>query len=91
MSFYEIVELINGDVALQRPDDEKNEPLVTIRFSEESLAFLGEAKFDVAKAMIEAGMEAAGDVADQQSEAMLNDFTDDMLDDSSDYEKLLLH
>ena len=91
MSFYEIVELMNGDVALQRPDDEKNEPLVTIRFSEESLAFLGEAKLDVAKAMIEAGMDAAGDVADQQSEAILNDLADDCSDDISDYEKLMLH
>jgi len=91
MSFYEIVELMNGDVALQRPDDEKNEPLVTIRFSEESLAFLGVAKFDVAKAMIEAGMEAAGEVADQQSEALLSDVADEMSDDIRDYEKLMLH
>ncbi len=91
MSFYEIVELMNGDVALQRPDDEKNEPLVTIRFSEESLAFLGVAKFDVAKAMIEAGMEAAGDLAEQQSELMLSDSVEDFTDEMSDYEKLMLH
>ncbi len=91
MSFYEIVELMNGDVALQRPDDEKNEPLVTIRFSEESLAFLGVAKFDVAKAMIEAGMEAAGDLAEQQSELMLRDSVEDFTDEMSDYEKLMLH
>lgn len=86
-SFYEIVELLNGDVALARADDEKNEPLVTIRFSEESLAFLGEEKFLVAKAMIEAGMEAAGDIADQQAEAML----DDVIEELSDTEKLMLH
>ena len=86
-SFYEIVELLNGDVALARTDDEKNEPLVTIRFSEESLAFLGEEKFLVAKAMIEAGMEAAGDIADQQAEAMLDDVTEEL----SDTEKLMLH
>lgn len=86
-SFYEIVELLNGDVALARADDEKNEPLVTIRFSEESLAFLGEEKFLVAKAMIEAGMEAAGDIADQQAEAML----DDVAEELSDTEKLMLH
>lgn len=91
MSFYEIVELMNGDVALQRLDDETNEPLVTIRFSEETLAFLGEAKFDVAKAMIEAGMETAGDVADQQSQGLLNDLTDDLSDDIGEYEKLMLH
>ena len=86
-SFYEIVELTNGDVALQRPDDEKNEPMLTIRFSEESLAFLGEAKFNVAKAMIEAGMEAAGDLADQQAEGGLDDLTEEL----ADYEKLMLH
>ena len=86
-SFYEIVELINGDVALARTDDEKNEPLLTIRFSQESLAFLGEEKFIVAKAMIEAGMEVAGDIADQQAEARL----EDLPDDSSDIQKLMLH
>ncbi len=72
-SFYEIVELTNGDVTLQRTDDENAQPLVTIRFSEESLAFLGEAKFNVAKAMIEAGMDAAGEVADQQAEGFAED------------------
>ena len=86
-SFYEIIELINGDVALARADDEKNEPLVTIRFSDESLAFLGEEKFMVAKAMIEAGMEAAGEIADQQAERML----DDLLEETGDSEKLMLH
>lgn len=86
-SFYEIIELINGDVALARADDESNEPLVTIRFSSESLAFLGEEKFNVAKAMIEAGMEAAGDIADQQAESMLEELADEL----SDTEKLMLH
>ncbi|HCS62870.1 MAG TPA: hypothetical protein DIW64_01620 [Cellvibrio sp.] len=86
-SFYEIIELLNGDVALARADDEKNEPLVTIRFSQESLAFLGEEKFLVAKAMIEAGMEVAGDIADQQAEVML----DDVLEELSETEKLMLH
>lgn len=86
-SFYEIIELMNGDVALARADDENNEPLVTIRFSPESLAFLGEEKFSVAKAMIEAGMEAAGDIADQQAEAVLEDFADEL----DNIEKLMLH
>lgn len=86
-SFYEIVELINGDVALQRVDSETNEPLVTIRFSQESLAFLGEEKFLVAKAMIEAGMEAAGEIADRQAEAQF----DDAFEALSDIEKMMLH
>ena len=86
-SFYEIIELTNGDVTLARADDENNEPLVTIRFSAESLAFLGEDKFNIAKAMIEAGMEAAGDIADQQAEAM----NEDVIEELSDVEKLMLH
>lgn len=85
-SFYEIVELANGDVALQRADDDSQEPLVVIRFSEESLMFLGEAKFNVAKAMIEAGMEAAGDVADQQAESVFDEHATEQ-----DEDKLMLH
>lgn len=86
-SFYEIIELTNGDVALQRADSETGEPLVTIRFSQESLAFLGEEKFMVAKAMIEAGMEVAGEIADQQAEAQL----DGSFDELTDLEKMMLH
>lgn len=73
-SLYEIVELPNGEIALQRADEagvDGAEPLVSIRFSEESLYFLNGAKLDVAKAMIEAGLEAAGDVEDDDS----NDFS----------------
>ncbi|UTF60943.1 hypothetical protein [Gilvimarinus sp. DA14] len=66
-SLYEIVELANGDVVLQRADEE-GEPLLCIKFSTESLSFMREGKFDIAKAMIEAGMEAAGDLADAEPE-----------------------
>jgi len=41
-TLYEIVELANGEIALQRAD-ETGEPLVAIRFSSESLYFLNEA------------------------------------------------
>lgn len=66
-SFYEIRELPDGDVVLLRTGDD-GEPLVTIRFSAESLAFLGEGRFEVAKAMIEAGMDAASDLAERYQE-----------------------
>jgi hypothetical protein len=63
-SFYEILELPSGDIVLKRGDEENaKNPLVTIRFSAESLAFLGAGRFEVAKAMIQAGMEAASDLA----------------------------
>lgn len=62
-SLYEIVELSNGDVALRRIDsDEGSEPLVCIKFSEESLFFLGEAKLDVARSMIEAGLDNVSEI-----------------------------
>ena len=64
-SLFEIVELPNGEIVLQRADDageRQGEPLVSIKFSEESLYFLNDAKYDVAKAMIEAGLEIASDM-----------------------------
>ena len=72
---YEIIELSTGEIALRRAAEE-GEPLVVIKFSEESLHFLKDAKYEVAKAMIEAGMEAAGDMAmasvESESDADLN-------------------
>ena len=58
---YEIVELENGDVALRRADEEA-EPLVSIRFCSKSLSLVDEAKFEVAKAMLEAGLDAVADL-----------------------------
>ncbi len=60
-AFLEIVELPNGDIALRRPDD-KDDPLVSIHFSEESKHFLGDIRHLVAKAMIEAGIQAVQDM-----------------------------
>ena len=77
-SLYEIVELTNGEVVLRHADDEQAEPLVRICFSQESLQYLGDAKFAVAKAMIEAGMDAAS----EGSDALLDDFVDDDIKDS---------
>lgn len=56
-SFYEIVVLPGGDVVLQRVDDGR-EQLVRITFSEEVRSFLGNTSVHVAKAMIDAGLDA---------------------------------
>ncbi|VUD66243.1 hypothetical protein TDB9533_03539 [Thalassocella blandensis] len=72
-TLYEIIELPNGDIALQRADEE-GEPLVSIRFSKESMYFLNDAKIEVAKAMIEAGLEAAGEIHDQSDAELEEDF-----------------
>jgi len=56
VSLLEIVVLPNGDISLQRAN-EKDEPLISISFSEEVQEFLLDAKMDMAKVMIDAGVE----------------------------------
>jgi hypothetical protein len=63
-SFLEIVELANGDIALQRSEEE-GEPLVVIQFSEESRVYLMDATLEVARAMIQAGIQTAAKLAEQ--------------------------
>ena len=64
-SLYEIIELPNGDVVLRRADED-GEPLVSIRFSEESTYFLKGGKFEIAKAMLETGMEVASELTESE-------------------------
>ncbi len=76
-SFYEILELSSGEIVLRRSGDESSqEPLVTLKFSEDSIAFLGAGRFEVAKAMIEAGMEAASEMAMENQKDSLDDVAD---------------
>ena len=53
MSFFEIVVLPNGDIALKRGND-NDEPLIRISFSREVEGFSEESKIYLAKVMIEA-------------------------------------
>ena len=57
-SLLEIVDLGDGEIVLQRADDD-SEPMVTIRFSDETRLYLMDNGLDVAKAMIQAGIQAA--------------------------------
>ena len=61
-SILEIVELSDGEVVLQRAE---GEPLVSIRFSEESRLYLMDHGLEVARAMIQAGIQAAAELAEQ--------------------------
>ena len=63
-SILEIIELSDGEVVLQRSEDE-GEPLLTMRFSEESRIYLRGNGLEVARAMIQAGLQAAADLAEQ--------------------------
>ena len=64
-SFLEIVEMPNGDIVLQRSDEEDAEPLVLIQFSEESRIYLMDGTLEVARAMIQAGIQAAANMAEE--------------------------
>ncbi|MDX1451106.1 MAG: hypothetical protein R3183_01010 [Oleiphilaceae bacterium] len=70
-SFLEIVELEDGEYALQRMDS-TDEPLVIIRFSEEVGEFLKEHEAAIAKAMIGAGVQAASSLSKAIIEAEEN-------------------
>jgi hypothetical protein len=74
-SFLEIVEMPNGDIVLQRADDD-GEPMVLIQFSEESRIYLMDGTLEVARAMIQAGIQAAAQLA-EQGEIDLGDFADE--------------
>ena len=63
-SVLEIVDLGDGEIVLQRADGD-SEPLVVIRFSEESRLYLMDNGLEVARAMIQAGMQAAAMIAEQ--------------------------
>lgn len=63
-SLYEIVMLPDGEVVLQRANDE-GEPLIRISFSEEAKFYLSDTTIDIAKAMIDAGIEAVEDLSNE--------------------------
>ena len=63
-SLLEIVDMGDGEIVLQRADDD-SEPLVTIRFSEESQLYLMDNGLEVAKAMIQAGIQAAAALSEE--------------------------
>ncbi|MAD57556.1 MAG: hypothetical protein CMK44_03145 [Porticoccus sp.] len=56
MSFFEIVVLPNGDIALKR-DNDIDEPIIRISFSTDVDGLSEESKINVAKAMIDAGID----------------------------------
>ena len=66
--FLEIVQLADGEIVLKRSDEE-GDPLVEIRFSEESKDYIGDAGIDIAKAMIQAGIQAATHLNEARLEA----------------------
>jgi hypothetical protein len=74
-AFLEIVELPDGRVVLRRGDDK--ESLVTLEFSADARAFLQGQQVEVAKAMLNVGVQMAGrlaegDLLDEQASRVLH-------------------
>ena len=65
-SLFEIVETSDGEIVLKRADDD-SAPLIRINFSEEALDYLGEMKNEIGQAMISAGVQAVGNIYDQEN------------------------
>jgi hypothetical protein len=63
-SLLEIVDLGDGEIALQRADDD-GEALVTIQFSDETRLYIMDQGLEVAKAMIQAGLQAVAQISEQ--------------------------
>jgi hypothetical protein len=61
-AFLEIVELSDGRIALRRAEDEQS--LVTLDFSADAKAFLQGQHIEVAKAMLNVGLQMAGRMAE---------------------------
>ena len=63
-SLLEIVDRGNGEIVVRRANDD-SEPLVTIQFSDEARAYMMDNGLEVAKAMIQAGMQAAAVISER--------------------------
>ncbi|HSG61918.1 MAG TPA: hypothetical protein VLA24_10875 [Pseudomonadales bacterium] len=81
-SLIEIVQLPSGEIVVRRVDTEGErsdaEPLAKIIFSADARDFMGDATMEVARAMIQAGLDTVSELMDEM------DDTDDALDNSDD-------
>ena len=86
---FEIIETSEGEFILKR-SGESGEGLVRISFSKEAANFLGNASVDIARSMIEAGLQEVEAIIDEQMEA--EDSPDDSQEDAElDLSDRVLH
>ncbi|WP_372860538.1 hypothetical protein [Spongiibacter sp.] len=64
LSYLELVELANGDIVLQRSEGDE-QPLVMIRFSGKAREQISGSCLEIARAMVQAGLEAAQVVSEE--------------------------
>lgn len=63
-SLLEIIDHGDGEIVLQRAESDA-EPLVTVSFSEEARLYIMDNSLEVAKAMIQAGIQAAAVISER--------------------------
>lgn len=71
-AFLEIIELENGDVVLQRDEDDAK-PMVRIHFSDEARQYMQEYAVDVGRVMIQAGIQAVSQLNEQREAGRVSD------------------
>ena len=64
LSYLELVELANGDIVLQKAESDEK-PLLVIQFSDETRRHITGSCLEVARAMVQAGLEAAAVMDDE--------------------------
>ncbi|MFL3654594.1 MAG: hypothetical protein ACJ04P_05930 [Halioglobus sp.] len=68
-SLLEIVDRGDGEIVVQRADDESG-PLLTIQFSDEARAYMMDNGLEVARVMIQAGIQAAAAISESGNDEM---------------------
>ena len=63
-SLLEIVDRGDGEIVLQRADSD-SDPLLTVSFSDEARIYIMDNSLEVAKAMIQAGIQAAAAISER--------------------------
>ncbi len=66
LSYLELVELANGDIVLQKAEGD-DKPLLVIQFSEETRRQITGSCLEVARAMVQAGLEAAAVIDEEEA------------------------
>ncbi len=66
-AYLELTELKNGDIVLRRTDNQ-GEPMVLIRFSKESAAYMQGIQMEIARHMVQAGIYAFSQIQEKGKE-----------------------
>jgi len=67
-SLIEIIQLPSGEIEVRRVDGrgaKGDEPVVKFTFSNEALEFMGDATMEIARVMVQAGLDAVSDIMDE--------------------------